>query len=220
MDYAVNSVLSSLNGLPSLLIMYDIMCQYFVNFRKRFAQSPMLDLPPGLSILRGIGQFHVHGHVTECFPRFSVNFIPGAGQQDGEIIETLWPQLNAISDSTRGMSTAHRQETFDDHMNDSNWKKLTHIGGVLPLPQTLVANVLRDLPPFGKAPTLIRRWKNVCREWRPANKAFNDISATITKATAAEWQRLADEADARRDQDVAAMDIYDMQKTSRKSRLM
>lgn len=89
MDYAVNSVLADLNGLPQVLIMYDIMCQYFVNFRKRFANSPMLRIPPNLSISRGIGQFHVHGHVTECFPRYSVNFIQGAGNQDGEIIETL-----------------------------------------------------------------------------------------------------------------------------------
>jgi hypothetical protein len=25
---------------------------------------------------------------------------------------------------TRGMSTSHPQEVMDDHMNDSNWKKL------------------------------------------------------------------------------------------------
>jgi hypothetical protein len=26
------------------------------------------------------------------------------------------------------MSTAHRRETLDDHMNDSNWKKLIGMG--------------------------------------------------------------------------------------------
>ena len=84
-------------------------------------------MPPGLTILRGIGQFHVHGHVATCFPRFSLNFIPGAGVQDGEIIETLWNKTNAVADSTRGMSAAHRREVSDDHMNDSNWMKLTRI---------------------------------------------------------------------------------------------
>jgi hypothetical protein len=54
----------------------------------------------------------------------------GSGHVDGEILETLWSQLNLISGSTRGMSTSHRQEVLDDHMNDSNWKKLVKIGKV------------------------------------------------------------------------------------------
>ncbi|TBU25564.1 hypothetical protein BD311DRAFT_780244 [Dichomitus squalens] len=40
---------------------------------------PKLMMPDGLTIHRGIGQFHVHGHQMSCFPRYSVNFIPGAG---------------------------------------------------------------------------------------------------------------------------------------------
>lgn len=127
MDYIVHWIFVYLNGLTRILILYDIMCQYFVNLRKRFAQSPHLHMPPGLNILRGIGQFHVHGHVAQCFPRFSLNFISGAGVQDGEIIETLWNKTNAVADSTRGMSAAHRREVIDDHMNDSNWTKLTRI---------------------------------------------------------------------------------------------
>ena len=46
---------------------------------------------------------------------------------DGEILETLWAALNKIADSTRSQSTAHRRETLDDHMNDSNWKKLIRL---------------------------------------------------------------------------------------------
>ena len=46
---------------------------------------------------------------------------------DGEILETLWAALNKIADSTRSQSTAHRHETLDDHMNDSNWKKLIRL---------------------------------------------------------------------------------------------
>lgn len=85
-------------------------------------------MPAGLQFLRGIGQFHVHGHLTRCFPRFSLNFIKGAGVQDGEILETLWNKVKGIADSTRGMGSAHRHELIDDRMNDSNWTKLTRIG--------------------------------------------------------------------------------------------
>src|SRR5438445_11446835 len=40
----------------------------------------------------------------------------------------LWAPLNEISRSTRGMSMSHRREVIDDHMNDSNWKKLVDLG--------------------------------------------------------------------------------------------
>ncbi|TFY73077.1 hypothetical protein EWM64_g10935 [Hericium alpestre] len=71
-----------------------------------------------------IGLFRVHGHKDECIPAFSPNYIIGARQFDGEVVEMLWAPLNEISRSTSGMSTSHRQEVLDDHMNDSNWKKL------------------------------------------------------------------------------------------------
>ena len=127
MDYILHWIFAYLNGLQRILILYDIMCQYFVHLYRRFTASPHLRMPPGLTILRGIGQFHVHGHIPQCFPRYSLNFITGAGVQDGEIIETLWNKTNAVADSTRGMSAAHRREVIDDHMNDSNWTKLTRI---------------------------------------------------------------------------------------------
>lgn len=128
MDYALNSVLASLNGLTQILVLYDIMCQYSVHVFDRFEKSPSLDMPALDRFQKGIGQFHVHGHQTQCFPRYSSNFIRGAGIQDGEILETLWSKLNAIADSTRGMTSAHRREVIDDHMNDSNWTKTTRIG--------------------------------------------------------------------------------------------
>ena len=124
MDYVVHWIFAFLFGLTRILILYDVMCQYFVHLLRRFRESPHLSMPEGLEILRGIGQFHVHGHITQCFPRFSSNFIPGIGMQDGEILETLWAKINPSGSSTRGMSSAHRREVIDDHMNDSNWMKL------------------------------------------------------------------------------------------------
>ncbi|KAI6006503.1 hypothetical protein F5J12DRAFT_782792 [Pisolithus orientalis] len=65
---------------------------------------------PGQQICPGIGLWHVHGHCTECFAQYAPNFIVGAGQVDGEIMETLWSSLNIISPSARGMATPHQQE--------------------------------------------------------------------------------------------------------------
>jgi hypothetical protein len=130
MDYAVSQALKTmnLNGLKDILLLYDIMCQYYKNFMKRFRNNPHLTLPEGVKIVPGIGLFHVHGHQPSCLVRYAPSFIKGAGQVDGEIIETLWSTLNDTSKSTRTAILAHRTEILDDHMNDSNWKKLTKIG--------------------------------------------------------------------------------------------
>jgi hypothetical protein len=72
------------------------------------------------------------GDQRTCHARYSPQFIKGAGQVDGEILETLWAPLDHITRSTRGMSTASRREMIDGHMNDSNFKKIIGIGTYLP----------------------------------------------------------------------------------------
>lgn len=129
MDYSLSQALAyNMPEAPAVLLMYDIMCQYGVHLRSRFSASPYLSLPDGIQIDKGIGLFHIHGHQDSCYSRFAPNFIPGTGQQDGEIIETLWWPLKLVSGSTRTMSSAHRREVLDDLMCDSNWKKLVGMG--------------------------------------------------------------------------------------------
>lgn len=128
MDYTLHQAIVFLDSILLVLVLYDIWCHYSIHLPTRFQNSPNLSLPDGLTITGGIDQFHVHGHKSECYPRYSPNFIPGAGVQVGDIIETLWVNTNQISDSTRGMSSGHRQETIDDIMNDSNWNKLIRHG--------------------------------------------------------------------------------------------
>jgi len=130
MDYTLCQSLSRLGDIRTVIVLYDIMCQYWKNLNKRVAQSPYLHLDPDLVMHKGIGLFHVHGHRDECMPMFAPNFIPGAGKVDGEILETLWAPINKISSSIRAMTKAHRQEVLDDHMNDSNWKKLVGMGEI------------------------------------------------------------------------------------------
>lgn len=123
MDYALSQAFQQHKGIRTALVMYDIACQYSKHIQERFTIGPYLSWPSDLTVYWGIGLFHVHGHQSECLPKYSPSFIPGAGQVDGEIIETLWAPLNRISGSTRAMSTSHRKEVIDDHMNDANWRK-------------------------------------------------------------------------------------------------
>ena len=105
--------------------------------KDRVAGSTHLRIPDGLELRLGIGLFHIHGHQDTCLARYSPSFIEGGRQIDGETIETLWAPLNEISRSTRGMLTSHCREVIDDHMNDSNWKKLIDLGR-LPLTGTIL----------------------------------------------------------------------------------
>ena len=136
MDYSIFKALNfNMGGIEVALICYNVMCQWSIHMKDRVAGSRHLKIPDGLELRLGIGLFHIHGHQDTCLARYSPSFIEGGRQIDGETIETLWAPLNEISRSTRGMLTSHCREVIDDHMNDSNWKKLVDLGR-LPLTGT------------------------------------------------------------------------------------
>jgi hypothetical protein len=132
MDWSLCEALATTNigAIKYALDIYDITCQYWQHLLERIEGNPMLDIPEHLQLLHVIGLFHVHGHKDECLYRWATNYVPGAGVVDGEVLETLWSVLNTVSAGTRTASLAHRTEILDDHMNDSNWKKMQHIGNV------------------------------------------------------------------------------------------
>ncbi|KAG1888625.1 hypothetical protein F4604DRAFT_1569672 [Suillus subluteus] len=126
MDYSIcNAVKYTPEPIGSTLIIYDVACQWSIHLAEWVDQSYHLSLPEGTKILPAVGKFHLSAHKLQCFPRFSLNFMTGAGHIDGEILETLWAPFNKISPTARSMSLAHRKEVLDDHMRDSNWKKLS-----------------------------------------------------------------------------------------------
>ncbi|KAN0141876.1 hypothetical protein V8E53_000338 [Lactarius tabidus] len=190
MDYSICNTLSyNMEDIPVVLLMYDIMCQYRVNFKKWVKKSPKLSLPLSLELRTGIGLFHIHGHQDSCLPRYSPSFIPGAKQVDGEIIETLWAPLNNISRSLHGMSLAHHQEVLDAHMNHSNWKKMVQI-----------------------VPALLKRWKRLQPGLEHSAEAFLNLSKHF-KEQSKTWLAEDKAAQRTRHKNPDAMDIYDTSKT-------
>ena len=113
--------------IPRLLHIYDLGCIYHINRPERFSDGQPYLTDPKSIVEKAIGMFHVHGHQDSCFCRYATASIEGAGMVDGEILETLWSTLNTISPSLRTATLAHRSEVLDDHMNDSNWKKMVSI---------------------------------------------------------------------------------------------
>ena len=129
MDYIFVNAINYGKLTPIVMLIYDIVCKFIIHFRDRRMEVPeFLSIPDGLKIKQAIGLFHVHGHIKQCFARYAPTFIRGSGMLAGEIIETLWSSLNHTASSARTMSWYHRQEYLDNHMGDSNWKKLTGMG--------------------------------------------------------------------------------------------
>jgi hypothetical protein len=62
---------------------------------------------PEMTIIPGIGLWHVHSHQDSCYVQYASNFIEGIGQINGEIMETLWACLNLIFPAAWGMSSLH-----------------------------------------------------------------------------------------------------------------
>lgn len=129
-DYSVcNALKFNSHGLRESLLIYDVYCQYGVHFEDRIQQVPQyLYRDQDMKIFGAIGKFHLSDHIDSCFSKWTLNFLKGAGHIDGEILETLWAGMNKISAAARSMGKAHRQETLDDYMRDSNWKKTVGIG--------------------------------------------------------------------------------------------
>src|SRR5882724_13444299 len=134
MDYSIcNALAYHTEPMNSALIIYDVACQWSINFHRHVQDSHFLNLPHITDLIPAVGKFHLAAYVPRCFARFSLNFVQGAGQLDGEILETLWSEFNNVSASACSMSKAHRAEVYYDHMRYSNWKKLVGMGKWFPL---------------------------------------------------------------------------------------
>ena len=127
-DYAVCQSLCSMESNSRVIAIYDVACQWGRNFSRRVKNSKYLDIPPSLTVVPAVGKWHLGAHVVDCFPKFSLNFIQGIGQVDGEVLETLWSITNKVSGTTQAMGKSHWSEVLDDNMYDSNWKKWGGIG--------------------------------------------------------------------------------------------
>ena len=68
---------------------------------------------------------------------------------------------------------------------------------------------------FNIATLLTRKWQRACREWHPATSALDDLTAGSDPAQVEQWKQEAAAADEARNDNVSAMDIYDVSATPR-----
>lgn len=131
MDYMFfNSLRDS--PIVSLVVSYDIACQWSVNLWNRMEQYPnymKLDRANDrMSIVFLIPKFHLPAHIVPCHQRFSFNYTLWVGRTDGEAPERGWAHINPVATSTREMGPGSRRDTLDDHFGDWNHKKSIAMG--------------------------------------------------------------------------------------------
>ncbi|KAG1867096.1 hypothetical protein C8R48DRAFT_747493 [Suillus tomentosus] len=188
MDYALcEASRHNMEGITRAVTFYDINCQYNKHFRVRVGRSRFLEMAPQLTIIPGIGLWHVHGHQDSCYVRYASNFIEGIGRIDGEIMETLWARLNLISPAARGMSSPHQKECLDYQMNDSNFCKMIRMKR-----------------------TLCQKYKLARNGILESGKAFNRLDEAAPLHLKTEWLARERIAQSSRLNDPSAMDEYEI----------
>lgn len=116
--------------LTSIVVSYDIACQWFKNFWTRMlTMDDHLHIRvPQLGIRFMVPKFHLPAHVTSCQAPFSFNYANFVGRTDGEGVERNWAWLNGAAPSTTLMGPGSRSDTLDDFMGYSNWRKTVKLG--------------------------------------------------------------------------------------------
>jgi hypothetical protein len=130
MDYFFFSSVAR-TDLRTLVVSYDIACQWSKNLWKRMASYSdqfQLDINGSTTVNFLVPKFHLPAHVELCQTTYSFNLMPGVGRTDGEAPERGWSHINPVATSTREMGPGSRRDTLDDHFSDWNWKKTTGMG--------------------------------------------------------------------------------------------
>ncbi|KAL0570776.1 hypothetical protein V5O48_011179, partial [Marasmius crinis-equi] len=128
-DYVLGMAMQLWSMLLSLLLCYDIACQYFRNFERRRTRWPgRIVLSPLLKIVVAIGKLHHPGHQSKDHDQYSLNLLEGVGHTDGESCKRFWSNHNALSNSTKTMGPGSCQDLLESQFEFWNWEKYKAMG--------------------------------------------------------------------------------------------
>ncbi|KAF8065144.1 hypothetical protein FPV67DRAFT_1671429 [Lyophyllum atratum] len=166
-DYLFLLSLSN-HELLSIVVSYDIVCQWSVHVWERMAQYPHklhIDHDGKVLVRFLIPKFHLPAHIRPCQTTYSFNYNVDVGRTDGEGVERGWSHINPVATSTREMGPGHRRDTLDDHFGDWNWKK-TCLMGV----------------------TLLRKIKEAVKEANEHHSLHAEFEAGLDKESVDDWR--------------------------------
>jgi len=205
MDYSVCNAVSNSNvgDILTMAQFYDVECQHSINFPRHIEPVQYLEYPFEKTIYYGVGAFHISRHVPECFLRYSPQFIPGVGIVDGEVLESLWSTLNEVSPSVQTASLAARTELLDDHMLDSNWKKIINQGMLLGILQDPMWLIYMD-----PATSVVQKYQTAIPETEESEHYYQGLYENLHSRVQKQWEDKMANAQAQHTSDISAMDIF------------
>ena len=126
-NYALAQALWECHSLQDVGLTYDVACQYMVHLVTWFQQyfPHMVLVVSQMTAL--IPKMHLASHKLDCRYHCSLNFMPGMGQKCGELIETVWSELNQANRSIKEMNHRHHHDTLDDLYSDRNWSEVQNM---------------------------------------------------------------------------------------------
>ncbi|KAF8144424.1 hypothetical protein K438DRAFT_1992779 [Mycena galopus ATCC 62051] len=133
MDWIFLSILSHLHPRLRKIISYDIACQWWKNLKSRVkTMPPRIRLKIVLALMRFVvPKMHIKGYDHDCQTEYSVDYVPGSAQTDGEGIEHPWAHIGGVGSSTKEMGPGSREDTLNGHWGSWNWQKLLGLGEAL-----------------------------------------------------------------------------------------
>lgn len=129
MDYIFASSVIGID-IQSLMISYDVACQWFTFFWRRNSRLPpaIRITMPQATIIAKVPKFHLQSHTEACHGPYAFNYTTGGARTDGEGVERNWKGLNGQAPSTSEMGAGGRYDTLDDCCGHMNWRKTVGMG--------------------------------------------------------------------------------------------
>ncbi|KAJ7579361.1 hypothetical protein C8J56DRAFT_897711 [Mycena floridula] len=182
MAFIFASLLRHVLEIISIVLSYDINCQFSKNFI-----SCVAALPP-LLFRWAIPKLHILGHKQDCQREFNLNYMLGVGRTDGEGVERPWANIGPVATSTREMGPGHRHNMLDDHWHDWNWRKIVALGKLLARRHLEVkSELLVQEEAYGNFSNnqlaQVPEWRDRVESWEADPKApnpYKQLGSTIT----------------------------------------
>lgn len=189
MDYVLLSTLVNV-AIASLVVSYDIACQWSINLQTCINQFPpnMGFNLADISFTTVIPKFHILGHGKKCQSVWSLNYCRWMGRTDGKGVEREWSHINPVAISTKVMGPGARHDTLDDHWGAWNWRKIVSMGACSCMVSMSFTDTIISLG---------RHFQTKLKEAIPMSKKhsvlLNVLSATFPAETIIEWTWMVDD---------------------------
>ncbi|KAJ7059939.1 hypothetical protein C8F01DRAFT_1254038 [Mycena amicta] len=217
MDYIFASILRHIDRLLRMIVLYDIVCQWWKLLRERLLLlPPLVRLQLVLSFVRFIvPKMHINGHTLVCQLKYSLNLVPGSGQTDAEGIERAWAVVGGLAGSTRLMGPGSRSDALDNHWMFWNWRKVVGLAAILrrrlDVAESELAKQTEAFEHFsGEQAESVDEWRGMVEDFEADGSKKNPYESTMKGLSEAQVRGKLEEEEEKEEADRRPARIHDV----------